>query len=63
MKYRESKYMLISWHQTAGQNHNIKLGNRSFENVAKFRYFWMRVTNQNLINEEIKSRLIPRNAF
>jgi hypothetical protein len=35
----ESKYMLMSHHQTTGQNHYIKAANnKSFENVAKFRY-------------------------
>jgi hypothetical protein len=33
-----------------------KLADRSFENVAKSRYFGMTVTYQNLMNEEIKSR-------
>jgi hypothetical protein len=27
----KSKYMLLSWHQNAGQNHDIKIGNRWFE--------------------------------
>jgi hypothetical protein len=34
-----------------------KIANRYFENVAQFKYFGMRVTNQNVIHEEIKSRL------
>jgi hypothetical protein len=36
----KTKYMLLSRHQNAGQNHDIKIGNtRScFENVAQFRY-------------------------
>jgi hypothetical protein len=45
--------MLLSHHQNAGQNHNIKIGDKSFENVAKFKYLGMIVTNQNLIQEEI----------
>jgi hypothetical protein len=50
----KTKYMLLSHHQNAGQNHDIKMANRSFENVAQFKYFGMIVTNQNLIQEEIK---------
>jgi hypothetical protein len=30
----KTKYMLMSRHQNAGQNHNIKIDDRSFENVA-----------------------------
>jgi hypothetical protein len=29
----ETKYMLLSRHQKAGQNHDIKIANRWFENV------------------------------
>jgi hypothetical protein len=39
-----------------------KLGNRCFEKVAQFRYLGMTVTNQNLIQEEIKRRLNLGNA-
>jgi hypothetical protein len=35
----KTKYMLMSRHQNAGQNHNIMIANRSFQNVAKFKYF------------------------
>jgi hypothetical protein len=49
-------------HQNAGQNHNIKTGNRCFENVAQFRYLGTTVINQNLIQEEIKRRLNLGNA-
>jgi hypothetical protein len=40
--------MLLSRHKNAGQNHDIKIGNRFFENVEQFRYLGKRVTNQNL---------------
>jgi hypothetical protein len=53
----KTKYMLLSHHQNAGQNHDMKIGNRSFENVEQFRYFGTTMTNQNLIQEKIKRRL------
>jgi hypothetical protein len=30
----KTKYMLLSCHQNAGQNHDVKRANRRFENVA-----------------------------
>jgi hypothetical protein len=39
----------------------IKIAERGFENVAKFRYLRTTITNQNLIQEEIKRRLLPFN--
>jgi hypothetical protein len=53
----KTKYMLPSRHQDAGQNHDIKIANRCFENVAQFRYLGMTISNQNLIPEAIKKRL------
>jgi hypothetical protein len=53
----KTKYMLLSRHQSAGQNHDIKIGNRCFENVAQFKYLGTSVTNQSLIQEEIKRKL------
>jgi hypothetical protein len=54
--------MLLSRHQNAGQNHDIKISNRCFENVAQFRYLGTTITNQNLIQEEIKRKLNSGNA-
>jgi hypothetical protein len=47
--------------ECAGHNQDIKIGNRSFENVSQFQYLRMTVTNQNLIQEKIK-RLNSGNA-
>jgi hypothetical protein len=54
----KTMYTLLSRHQNAGQNHNINRCKRYFENVAQFRYLGTTTTNQNLIREEIKRRLI-----
>jgi hypothetical protein len=54
--------MSLSHHQKAGQNHDIKIGNKCFENVAWFRYLGTTVTHQNLIQEEIKRRLNSGNT-
>jgi hypothetical protein len=54
--------MLLSRHQNVGQNRDIKIANRSFEDVSQFRYLETTVTNQNLIQEEIKRRLNSDNA-
>jgi hypothetical protein len=39
----KTKYMLLSRRQNLGQNRDIKLANRSFENVSQFRYIWGRL--------------------
>jgi hypothetical protein len=35
---RKFKYILINRHQNAGQNRNISIVNRTFENFAMFKY-------------------------
>jgi hypothetical protein len=59
---QKTKYMLVSQDQKAGQIQEIKIGNRSFENVSQFKYLGTKVTNQNFIQEEIKRRLNSGNA-
>jgi hypothetical protein len=46
--------MLLSRHQNAGQNHDINIGNRCYENVSQFRYLGTTIKNRNLIQEEIE---------
>jgi hypothetical protein len=54
--------MLVFPDQNADQNRDINIGNRSFENVLHFRYMGTTVTNQNVIQEEIKKRSNSGNA-
>jgi hypothetical protein len=41
----KTKYMLVTRDQNAGQNREIKIGNRPFENVSQFKYLGTTVTN------------------
>jgi hypothetical protein len=58
----KTEYMLLSRHQNVGQNRDIKIANRSFENVSQLKYLGTTVPSQNLIQEEIKRRLSSGNA-
>jgi hypothetical protein len=58
----KTKCLLLSRNQNASQNRDIKIANRSFENVSQFKYLGTTVTNQNLIQEEMKKRLNSVNA-
>jgi hypothetical protein len=50
----KTKCALMSRHQSEGQRHYINICNRSFENVAKFKYMGKIAINENLIHEETK---------
>jgi hypothetical protein len=58
----KTKYILVSRCHKAEQRQCIKIGNRSFESVAKFKYLGTTLTDRNCIHEEIKSRLKSGNA-
>jgi hypothetical protein len=57
----KTKYMLMLRNK-AGQKHGVKIGNRSFEGVAKLKYLGTTLTDQNCMQEEIKKRLNSGNA-
>jgi hypothetical protein len=41
----KTKYMIMSRHPNSVQNQNIRIANESFENVAKFKYLGIILTN------------------
>jgi hypothetical protein len=50
------RFLLVR-QQNIGQNHYIKVANRSLENLSQFRYLGTNGAYQNLIQEVIKGRL------
>jgi len=58
----KTKYVVMSRDQNAGQNHSMKIDNSSFERVEKLKYLGTTLTNQDSIQEEIKSRMKPGKA-
>jgi hypothetical protein len=58
----KTKYMVMSGNQNAIWSQNIAIDSSSFETVEKFIYLGTTWTNQNSIQEEIKSRLNSGNV-
>jgi hypothetical protein len=58
----KTEYMFMSGDQNAGRCHNINTDNSSLEMVKEFKCLGRSLTNQNSIQEEIKSRLRSGNA-
>jgi hypothetical protein len=54
VKAERTKHMLLPCDRNAGQNHGIKMANRSFENVVGFKYLGRTVKIRILIQVEIK---------
>ena len=48
--------------RNAGRGHSVKIDNSSIERVEEFKYLGTTLTDQNSIQEEIKSRLKLGNA-
>jgi hypothetical protein len=42
----KTKYMFISRHQTAGQSNYVRVANKSFERVARFKYLGSTLTTR-----------------
>jgi len=59
----KTKYVVMSRDENAGRNDNIKIDSSSFEGVGVFKYLGTTFTNENSIQEEIKSRVKSGNAF
>ena len=58
----KSKYMTMPRDQNAARSHNMNTESSSFERVEEFKYLGTTLTDQNSIQEEIKSRLKSGNA-
>jgi sorting nexin-29 len=58
----KTKYTLMSRRQKIGQKRSIKIANRSFEDVAKFKYLRTTLADENSMHKEIKGRLNSGNA-
>jgi hypothetical protein len=59
---KKTRYMLMSHYQKTEKKHSIQIGNRSFEDVAKFMYLGTTQTDHSFMHKEIKSRLKSGNA-
>jgi hypothetical protein len=53
----KTKYMVMSRDQNAGQSHSMTTDNSYSERVEEFKYLGTSLTNQNSVQEEIKSGL------
>jgi hypothetical protein len=50
-----TKNMVMSRDQNAGQSHNIKTDNNSFERVEDFKYLETTLKNQNSFRKELRA--------
>jgi hypothetical protein len=53
----KTKYMFMSRDWNAGRGHDVNIDNISIERAVEFKYLGATLTDQNSVNEEIKSRL------
>jgi hypothetical protein len=53
----KTKYMFLSRHENVLQNHNIRTANRTFENVAQFKYLGYRSKKPKFYSEGNKEEI------
>jgi len=58
----KTKYMVMSRERNTGRSHSMKIDNSSFERKEEFKYLGTTLTNQNYVQEEIKSSVKSGNA-
>jgi hypothetical protein len=58
----KTKYMVMSRERNAGRNDSVNIANIFIERVENYKYLGTTLTDQNSIQEEIKSRLKLGNA-
>ena len=58
----KTKYMVMSRDRNVGWGHSVKIDNSAIQRVEEFKYLGKTITDQNSIQEEIKSRWKLRNA-
>src|SRR5215471_8642066 len=58
----KTKYMVMSREGNARRGHSVKTDNSAIERVEEFKFLGVTLTDQNSIQEEIKSRLKLRNT-
>jgi hypothetical protein len=58
----KTKCILLYCQQNVDQNRDMKVANRSFENLSQLKYLGITLINKNLLREEINRRLNAGNA-
>jgi hypothetical protein len=53
----KTKYMVMSRERDAGRDDSVKIDNSSIERAEEFKYLGTMLTDQNSVQEEIRSRL------
>jgi len=61
MNVGKTKYMVMSREENAAQTYSIKFDNCFFKRVEEFRFLGTTLTNENCIQEKIKSNLKSAN--